>query len=64
VIEPETGLRTGQLAARAGKLAEIDSGIADLEQMRKNLQAVLEARCDSLTNCSCGLATGLPLETP
>jgi hypothetical protein len=46
------------------KIEEIEARIADLQQIRENLQAVLAAKCDSLTNCSCGMATGLPLDSP
>ena len=54
---------TDELHRRAKvKLAEIEARIADLQQIRENLHAVLAARCDSLTNCSCGMARGLPLE--
>jgi DNA-binding transcriptional MerR regulator len=53
---------TDELHRRAqAKIAEIDARIADLEQIRHNLEAVLAARCESLTECSCGLAAGLPL---
>jgi DNA-binding transcriptional MerR regulator len=55
---------TDELHRRAKvKLAEIEARIANLQQIRENLQAVLAARCDSLTNCSCGMAPGLPLDT-
>ncbi len=53
---------TDELHRRAqAKITEVDARIADLRQIRENLQAVLEARCESLTNCSCGLASRLPL---
>jgi DNA-binding transcriptional MerR regulator len=53
---------TDELHRRAqAKLVEIDDRIADLRQIRRNLEAVLDARCESLTECSCGLATGIPL---
>jgi DNA-binding transcriptional MerR regulator len=45
--------------ARA-KIAEIDARIDHLTRMRQALQTVLAADCDSLTDCSCGLATQLP----
>jgi len=45
--------------ARA-KIAEIDARIDHLARMRSALQTVLAADCDSLTDCSCGLATQLP----
>lgn len=55
---------TEELHRRAQvKLDEIEARIADLHQIRENLGAVLAASCDSLTNCSCGMALGLPLET-
>jgi len=55
---------TDELHRRARvKLNEIEACIVDLEQIREKLQAVLSARCDSLTNCSCGMAPGLPLES-
>ena len=36
-----------------GKIAEIDARIADLTVMRAALTRVVEARCDSLTECTC-----------
>ena len=30
-------------------------------EIRHNLEVVLATRCESLTECSCGLAVGLPL---
>jgi DNA-binding transcriptional MerR regulator len=36
-----------------GKLAEIDERIADLTVIRGALRRVVDARCDSLTNCTC-----------
>ncbi|MDQ6675047.1 MAG: MerR family transcriptional regulator [Chloroflexota bacterium] len=48
---------TAELHRRAqAKIAEIDARIADLQQIRHNLEAVLAAKCESLTNCSCGMA--------
>jgi MerR family mercuric resistance operon transcriptional regulator len=47
----------------AAKIAEIDGRIADLQQIRHNLEAVLAARCESLTECSCGMAVNMPLGT-
>ncbi|GID94838.1 hypothetical protein Adi01nite_42500 [Amorphoplanes digitatis] len=45
---------TPDLRDRAGvKLAEIDRKIHDLQTIRDALVRVIEARCDSLTNCSC-----------
>jgi DNA-binding transcriptional MerR regulator len=35
------------------KIAEIDARIADLTAIRGTLAEVAEARCDSLTNCTC-----------
>ena len=53
---------TGELHQRAqAKVAEIDAKIAQLQQMRQTLVAVLDAECDSLTDCSCGLGCPLPL---
>jgi DNA-binding transcriptional MerR regulator len=43
------------------KVAEIDAKIAQLEQMRQTLLAVMAAECDSLTDCSCGLGCPLPV---
>ena len=52
---------TGELHRRAqAKLAEIDARIDHLTQVRQTLLAVVAADCDSLTNCSCGLARPLP----
>jgi DNA-binding transcriptional MerR regulator len=42
------------------KLVEIDARIAQLTRVRKTLQSVLAADCDSLTDCSCGLGCPLP----
>ncbi|MBU2669034.1 MerR family transcriptional regulator [Actinoplanes bogorensis] len=36
-----------------GKIAEIDRRIADLTAIRGTLTEVVEAECDSLTNCTC-----------
>lgn len=36
-----------------GKIAEIDRKIADLTTIRATLTEVVDARCDSLTNCTC-----------
>ncbi|MEJ3653178.1 MerR family transcriptional regulator [Actinomycetes bacterium KLBMP 9759] len=45
---------TPDLQARARlKLAEIERRMADLAHIRDGLHQVLEARCDSLTNCTC-----------
>jgi DNA-binding transcriptional MerR regulator len=52
---------TGELRARASaKIDEIDGRIAELRAMRLGLLDVIDAECDSLTNCSCGLAGPLP----
>ena len=51
----------GELHRRAqAKIAEIDARIDHLTRMRSALQTVLAADCDSLTDCTCGLATSLP----
>jgi DNA-binding transcriptional MerR regulator len=53
---------TGELRARAAaKIEEIDGRIAQLAAMRSALADVMAANCDSLTDCSCGLACPLPL---
>jgi len=56
---------TPDLRQRAiDKISEIDRRIADLTTIRATLTEVVEARCDSLTNCTCAdcplpsLATG------
>ena len=36
-----------------GKIAEIDARIADLTAIRAALTDVVDARCDSLTHCTC-----------
>jgi MerR family transcriptional regulator, mercuric resistance operon regulatory protein len=52
---------TGELHRRAeAKVAEIDAKIAQLARVRQALLAVLDADCDSLTDCSCGLGCPLP----
>jgi DNA-binding transcriptional MerR regulator len=52
---------TGELHRRAqAKVAEIDAKIDRLTRMRQALMAVLDADCDSLTDCSCGLGCPLP----
>jgi MerR family mercuric resistance operon transcriptional regulator len=35
------------------KIAEIDARISDLTAIRSTLTQLVEARCDSLTNCTC-----------
>jgi DNA-binding transcriptional MerR regulator len=53
---------TGELHRRArAKVAEIDARIDHLQRVRRTLLAVLAADCDSLTDCSCGLASPLPV---
>ncbi|MBB6472796.1 DNA-binding transcriptional MerR regulator [Sphaerisporangium rubeum] len=63
--------RTPDLRARAqAKIAEVDARIADLTTIRSALTAVVNAGCDSLTNCTCpdcpfplaGLAEGRTYE--
>ncbi|WP_309111146.1 MerR family transcriptional regulator [Saccharothrix sp.] len=52
----DTGRRhpTPDLQARArAKLAEVDQRMADLARIREDLVRVLDARCDSLTHCTC-----------
>jgi DNA-binding transcriptional MerR regulator len=53
----DTGRRrhpTPDLRERAvAKRAEIDRKIADLHTIRTALTQVIDARCDSLTNCTC-----------
>ena len=45
---------TADLRERAlGKIAEIDQRIADLATIRATLSEVVDAGCDSLTNCTC-----------
>jgi MerR family transcriptional regulator, mercuric resistance operon regulatory protein len=45
---------TPDLRQRAlDKIAEIDQKISDLTAMRTTLTDVVDARCDSLTNCTC-----------
>ena len=52
---------TGELHARAlAKVAEIDGRIAALQAMRADLTTVVDAECDSLTDCSCGLGCPRP----
>ena len=40
---------------------EINQKIADLTAIRTTLTEVIDARCDSLTNCTC---TGCPIPYP
>jgi DNA-binding transcriptional MerR regulator len=52
---------TSELHRRAlAKVAEIDAKIDQLTRMRQALVEVLDADCDSLTDCSCGLGCPLP----
>jgi MerR family mercuric resistance operon transcriptional regulator len=52
---------TSELRARAtAKVTEIDERIARLQAMRADLSMVIAAECDSLTDCSCGLARPRP----
>ncbi|MCU7729333.1 MerR family transcriptional regulator [Actinoplanes sp. KI2] len=45
---------TADLRERAiSKIAEIDQKIADLTTIRTTLTEVVDANCDSLTNCTC-----------
>jgi DNA-binding transcriptional MerR regulator len=45
---------TADLARRArAKLDEVEGRMADLARIRDGLLQVLEARCDSLTDCTC-----------
>jgi DNA-binding transcriptional MerR regulator len=45
---------TPDLRQRAiDKITEIDARIADLTAIRTTLAEVVDARCDSLTNCTC-----------
>ncbi|MFI7603265.1 MerR family transcriptional regulator [Actinoplanes sp. NPDC049681] len=46
---PAPGLRERAV----DKIAEIDRRMADLAAMRAALVEVVDARCDSLTNCTC-----------
>ena len=46
---PTPGLRQRAL----NKITEIDQRIADLTALRTTLTEVVDARCDSLTNCTC-----------
>jgi DNA-binding transcriptional MerR regulator len=51
---------TNELRVRAtAKLAEIDRKVAQLQRIRAALVEVLDADCDSLTDCSCGTSLEL-----
>jgi DNA-binding transcriptional MerR regulator len=53
---------SGELRARAAaKITEIDARIARLQAMRTSLSGALAADCESLTDCSCGIETPLPI---
>jgi len=46
--------RTADLRQRAiDKIAEVNAKIADLAAIRDALTAIVDAQCDSLTNCTC-----------
>jgi DNA-binding transcriptional MerR regulator len=46
--------RTPDLKQRAlDKIAEVDRKMADLAAIRQSLTQVIDAECDSLTNCTC-----------
>ncbi|NMO51778.1 hypothetical protein HH310_11305 [Actinoplanes sp. TBRC 11911] len=47
-----TDLRQHALA-KIAKIAKIDRKIADLTAMRGTLTQLVEARCESLTHCTC-----------
>jgi DNA-binding transcriptional MerR regulator len=52
---------TAELRRRArNKIAEIDGRIADLQQIRHNLETVLSSHCEGASRCACGLGV-LPL---
>ena len=54
---------TDELQSRAAaKIAEIDERIEHLQEMRAGLMDVIEAQCDSLTDCSCGHGCPIPFE--
>jgi DNA-binding transcriptional MerR regulator len=53
---------TGELRRRAqAKVAEIDAKIEQLRQVRQVLEAAVAVEGDSLTDCSCGLGSPLPV---
>jgi DNA-binding transcriptional MerR regulator len=60
LFEHRRGTRKLHRRAEA-KVAEIDAKIGQLQQVRQVLAAVLDAECDSLTDCSCGLGCPLPV---
>ena len=52
----------GLQAQAQAKLAEIEDRIADLETIRENLRAALDAGCDDLTVCATTECCPLPFE--
>ena len=54
------GPRPGLREAAAAKLAEVEAKIADLQQVRTTLSAVLIAECSDLAECSCNPACPIP----
>jgi DNA-binding transcriptional MerR regulator len=55
------GARPGLAARAAGKLAEVEARIADLELIRDTLRAALAAGCDDLVTCAATAECPLPL---
>jgi len=56
---------TGELRLRAQlKVAEVDARIGQLRQVREALLTVVAAECDSLTDCTCGAGSPLPVLEP
>ena len=56
---------TDELRSRANaKVEDIDERIEQLREMRTGLESVIEAECDSLTDCSCGLGCPIPFDAP
>ena len=56
---------TGELRLRAQlKVAEVDARIGQLQQVREALLTVVAAECDSLTDCTCGAGSPLPVLEP
>jgi MerR family mercuric resistance operon transcriptional regulator len=54
------GPRPGLRAAAAAKLTEVEARIAQLQQVRTALDAVLAAECSDLAECSCNPACPIP----
>jgi DNA-binding transcriptional MerR regulator len=54
--DPSKRARSGDDIHRRAhaKMVEVESKIAELERVRLSLQAARDAKCDSLTDCSCG----------